>query len=257
MSIRIWSLVVCASLPVWALAQPLQFVSSARSADTAGRTQTTAVANASATAEISLSDRRVLPLFGELPKTTAQLGEEIQFLMDCDQNFASRTEASDFFAARGWDYLNGGQLDTAAHRFNLAWLLNDHNSEAFWGLGVICYQQNKLPDAVRVMRKGLAVADTNTVLMTDLATVQIKQFQLTQEQTYLTEADTLLQRANVLNPKNPTTLLKLSLAKFSRADYAGAWEFFHQARSIDIGSIDIIYLGELQAKMPDPTGFFK
>lgn len=257
MSVRIWSLVIYVSLPVWAWAQPLQFVSSARSADTAGRGQTTAVANASATANVSLADRRILPLFGEFPKTAGQIGEEIKFLMDCDQNFTSRLEASDFFAARGWDYLKDGQLDTAAHRFNLAWLLNDRNAESYWGLGVICYQQDKLPEAVRVLRKGLAVADTNVVLMTDLATVQIKQFQLTHELIALDEADTLLQRANALSPKNATILLKLSLSRFAHADYTGAWDFFHQAHVIDIGAIDVLYLGELQAKLPDPKGVFK
>ncbi len=255
--IKIWSLVVYVSLPVWAWAQPLQFVSSARSADTAGRGQTTAVANASATAEISLADRRILPLFGELPKTAGQIDEEIKFLMDCDQSFTSRHEASDFFAARGWDYLNGGQLDTAAHRFNLAWLLNDRNAESYWGMGVICYQQNKLPDAARILRKGLAVADTNVVLMTDLATVQIKQFQLNQDAIALEEADTLLQRANALSPKSAPILLKLSLSRFAYADYAGAWDFFHQAHVIDIGAIDVLYLSELQAKLADPKGIFK
>ena len=257
MSVKIWSLVVYVSMPVWAWAQPLQFVSSARSADTAGRGQTTTVVSSSVTADISLADRRVLPLFGELPKTTAQLDEEIKFLMDCDQSFGSRNEASDFFAARGWDYINSGQLDTAAHRFNLAWLLNDRNAESYWGLGVICYQHNKLPDAVRVLRKGLAVADTNVMLMTDLATVQIKQFQLNQDATALEEADTLLSRANALSPKSATILLKLSLSRFAHADYAGAWDFFHQAHVIDISAIDVLYLGELQAKLADPKGIFR
>lgn len=246
----LWSI---AFFPALVDAQSSQLITSAR---TAGASATTAGRTTSATAT-TLQNARVLPLFGEQSKTAEQIGQEIQFLNSCDQNFASRPEASQFFAARGWEYIAESQLDTAAYRFNLAWLLNPKNADAYWGLGVVCYQQNKLPDAVRMLKKGLVVADTNAVLMTDLATVQIKQYELTRDTTDLREAETLLHRSVALLPANATAMMKLSLVNYVRADYKQAWEYFHKARTIDISALDLVYLNDLMAKLPDPQGLFK
>lgn len=104
-----WSLVV---LPYLALAQPRPLMTSARpaSARTESRTVTE---QPSPTTDLQPAETlaateaagpiNTLPLFGERAKTSEQIDAEVHFLNDCDQNFASRAEASDFFAARGWD----------------------------------------------------------------------------------------------------------------------------------------------------------
>lgn len=255
-----WTLV---ALPFLSVAQPRQLIISARSGDSARPARTTLEETAHP-AESAATDGsadtggtvNTLPLFGERPKTAAQIDEEIHFLNDCDRNFSSRSEASSFFSARGWDYVSSGQLDTAAHRFNLAWLLNNQNSDAYWGLGVICYQKNLLADAIRMLRRGVAVDDSNTVLMTDLATVVLKQYQEKPNADLLTEAESQLQKAISQNP-NALSLQKLSLVNFFKADYAKAWDYFHQARNLDLSVLDLSYLNELLAKQPDPKGVFK
>ena len=267
MNVRIkliqWTLV---ALPLLSAAQPKQFITSARSDDSIRRANDTKsrsnlatpvveAAPADAT-ELSADALKVLPLFGERPKTSAQIDEEIHFLNDCDRNFATRREASSFFADRGWDYVASGQLDTAAYRFNLSWLLDDKNADALWGLGVVSYQKNQFTDAVRLLRKGLAVDDSNTVLLTDLATVEIKCHQQKPDDDLLIQAEKHLQRALNMNP-NALSYQKLSVVHYLRANYGKAWEFFHQARSLDISSLDIAYLNELLAKQPDPKGVFK
>ena len=255
-------------LPFLSAAQPRQLIISARSGDSIRPTQPTqrsteaitqqpAEAVSTDVAEPASGPANSLPLFGERPKTTEQIDAEIHFLNDCDRNFASRPEASDFFSARGWDYVASGQLDTATHRFNLSWLLNDHNGDAYWGLGVVCYQKNQLPQAIRMLRKGLAVADSNVALMTDLATVEIKQYQDKPVAELLTEAEGHLQRAVGLNPANAPAFQKLSVVYYLKADYMKSWEYFHQAYSLDLSILDIGYLNELLDKQPDPNGKFK
>ena len=263
MSVRIkliqWTLI---ALPLLSAAQTKEFIISARSGDSvrqsnAGRTNSESIAH---TAEAGLESDggaiNTLPLFGERAKTMAQIDADIHFLNDCDKNFASRPEASTFFAARGWDYIAGGQLDTAAHRFNLSWLLNHKNVDAYWGLGVVCYQKDQLPDAIRMMRKGLAVDDSNTVLLTDLATVEIKQYQQKPDDEMLAQAENHLQRAVAVSP-SAQSYQKLSVVYFLKANYGKAWEHYHQARALDLSSLDIGYLNELLAKQPDPQGIFK
>lgn len=267
MSVRIkliqWTLI---ALPLLSAAQTKEFIISARSGDSvrqsnASRNNSESVAHSTEAAPtVGLESEggtiNTLPLFGERAKTTAQIDADIHFLNDCDRNFASRPEASNFFAARGWDYIADGKLDTAAHRFNLSWLLNHKNVDAYWGLGVVCYQKDQLPDAIRMMRKGLAVDDSNAVLLTDLATVEIKQFQQKPEDDMLAQAENHLQRAVAVNP-SASSYQKLSVVYYLKANYGKAWEYYHQARTLDLTSLDIGYLNELLAKQPDPQGVFK
>ena len=259
-------------LPLFAVAQPKQLVTSARSGDSvrqsgnsrnttgqrtpaAGETPT---ATETATTDVVVGESiNTLPLFGERPKTTAQIDEEIHFLNDCDRNFGSRPEASEFFAARGWDYVADGQLDTAAYRFNLSWLLNDRNVDAYWGLGVVSYQKNDLPGAIRLLKKGLDVADTNIVLMADLATLQLKNYQEKKDPADLTEAETLLLKTVSLNPNSAASYQKLAVVNLLKSDYEKSWTYFHQARTLDLSVLDLSFLNELLAKLPDPKGIFK
>ncbi len=264
-------------LPFRIVAQSTPLITSARTVDSANNRKPTAKqafvadkgltpeASASAAAATAAASTAVeskvaahlLPLFGERSKSTEQIEHDIRFLSDCDQNFSSRQEASQFFAARGWDYINDGQLDTAAYRFNLAYLLNEKNADAYWGLGVVCYQQEKHSDAIRMLKKGLAYADTNTVLMTDLATVEIKFFQQTKNQQLLSDAETILNQAITIDPANATAHIEMSLLWYTKGEYEKAWDALHKARAIDLSVVDLAFLGDLLAKMPDPKGFFK
>lgn len=249
-------------LPILAMAQPKQLITSVRNNATTAPTQaeshtTSADGDVNTTLGAPVTGNiNTMPLFGERAKTSEQIDQEIRFLNDCDRNFATRPEASSFFADRGWDYIASGQLDTAAYRFNLAWLLNDINADAYWGLGVVCYQKNQLPDAIRMLKRGLAVADSNATLMTDLATVQIKYHQEHNNPDILTDAEVILQRAVSVNP-SASAYQKLSLVNYLKADYGKAWAYFHQARSLDLATLDLNYLNDLLAKQPDPKGLFK
>lgn len=255
--------------PLFAVAQPRQLITSARSGDSvrqASSDKRTTEERKQASKETSTNETNtdvvggsvnLLPLFGERPKTAAQIDEEIHFLNDCDRNFASRPEASDFFAARGWDYVADGQLDTATHRFNLSWLLNNRNPDAYWGLGVVSYQKNDIPGAIRLLKKGLIVADTNVVLMDDLAALQIKNYQQKKDPTDLAESERLLLKIVALNPASASSYQKLSVVNYLKADYEKSWDYFHQARTLDLSILDLEFLNELLAKQPDPKGVFK
>lgn len=253
-------------LPLLSAAQTRPLITSARSGDTVRQSKperpgdetiaNDAGAAVTEAATVSQASLNILPLFGERTKTAGQIDQEIHFLNDCDRNFASRSEASAFFSTRGWDYITDGQLDTAAYRFNLSWLLDNKNVDAYWGLGVVCYQKDHLVDAIRMLKKGLMIADSNLVLLTDLATVEIKHFQQKQDKRTLDDAQTHLTQAVSLKP-NATAYQKLSLISFLRADYPKAWEYFHQAREIDLSQLDLTYLNDLLAKLPDPQGVFK
>lgn len=200
----------------------------------------------------------LLPLFGEFEKTDAQKAVDEEFLRACDANFKTRSEASEFFATRAWEYLSEGEKDTATYRFNLAYLLDDENAEAYWGLGVIAYQNEKYAQAIDLMNRGLEIEDDdNVTLIVDLSTVYIKCFTVDAEKEDLRKAFELLTKALMKQPESANALMQLSLAKLLNNEVDEAWERFHQGYELDPDNASIEILEGLLAKKEDPRGIFK
>lgn len=232
-------------LPALGWSQTLQFASATRSLDT------------NEAKALTLTERQTLPFFGEQRKTSEQIDKEIRFLSDCDKMFANREEASSFFAARAWEYIQEGQLDTAAYRFNLAYLLNEKNVDSYWGLGVVSYQKNQLEEAASILRRGVELAPTNVPLMVDLSTIELRNFTQTAKPEDLEDSYKLLKYAASLDSTYAQTFFNLASAEFYRADYPKAWEALHTGRKLNFQLVDFEFVSLLRAKLDDPEGFFK
>ncbi|MFN8353020.1 MAG: tetratricopeptide repeat protein [Spirosomataceae bacterium] len=204
-----------------------------------------------------ISNLHIVPLFGELPRSTFQKKEDERFFQNCDKLFPNRQEASAFFAERAWDYLKEGELDTAVYRFNLAYLLNPNSAEAYWGLGVISFHRNDLPEAIRLLGKGLVVEPKNAPLMVDLATLHLNYFKQKNDTLDITKAEHLLNQSIAIEPNNANAYLKLSIAEFYQQHYDEAWADLHKCRQLDLSSLDLTFLAELKSKKEDPQGVFK
>jgi tetratricopeptide (TPR) repeat protein len=207
--------------------------------------------------QVILENPHLHPFFGEIPRTEEQIKQDEAFVADCKKNFKSKAEASQFFASRAWDYLATSQMDTAVHRFNLAWLLNDDNVEVYWGLGVVSYQKGNLVDAIRFMEKGRRIDPSNVTLLVDLATVRLKCFMNDAQTAHLKEANELLEKATKLSPDFAEAYQKWSLTAFQEGKFDQAWIFFHKSYTLEPESIDQNFLTELLGKQPDPKGVFK
>ena len=202
-------------------------------------------------------DIRYVPLFGSKQEAEVQMINLTDFLIQCDKSFKNRLDASKFFADRGWEYLNEGLLDTATYRFNLCFLLNQDNSDAFWGLGSISYQKGKYEESTKLLRKSLELSPENSILMVDIATVQLACFKENKNCDDINDALKLLERSLQLDSTNANGWLKYSIAEYQLEHYEKAWEYLHKCRLLDISFIDTTYLQELLAKQSDPLGIFK
>ncbi|KAA6440260.1 hypothetical protein FEM33_06550 [Dyadobacter flavalbus] len=234
-------------LPVLGFAQNTHLASASPNTD----------ANVAQKKPLELKERRVLPLFGEAGKTSEQIDHEIKFLSECDRSFSSRTEASNFFAARAWEYLQEGALDTACYRFNLAHLLNDKNVEAYWGLGVVSYQRENWTDAKRMLSRGINIQNDNVALLVDLSTVDLKLYALTNRKEDLDEAGKLLKHATELDSTYALGQYNLALLHYNLNEPEKSWEYLHRGRALDFSLMNLDFVELLKAKMPDPQGFFK
>ncbi len=199
----------------------------------------------------------IIPLFGNRAKSLTQKAADESFLKNCDESFKDRSEACRFFCERGWEYLAEGELDTAMYRFNLAYMLNCHCSDTFWGMGVVCFQQNKVGEAIKLLNMGLDEDPKNAALLADLATLHINLYKQNKSEGDLKRALQLLNNSAEKDPANATTQLRFALAEFERGDFEKSWVHVHKCRTLDMDSLDLEFLKNLQAKMPDPMGVFR
>jgi hypothetical protein len=79
---------------------------------------------------------RLLPKYGNKPKTKDQLAADNQLIEDYIKQEGSRSKASEVLIKIGFNYLYKGDIRTAMYRFNQAWLLDPENENVFWGWGL-------------------------------------------------------------------------------------------------------------------------
>ena len=204
------------------------------------------------------ADIKVCPLFGEVTKSECQKAIDKDFLEMCDKNFKTRDEASSFFSARAWEYLAEGEKDTATYRFNLAWLLDSTQTDSYWGLGVIEYQKEHYPAAIKLMQTGLAMSETdNITLMVDLATVYIKCFTIDQNPEDMAKSFDLLDKAIAIQPQYANAYMQMALAKLINGKIDDAWINFHKGYELDPESASPDILHELLSQKDDPEQLFR
>ena len=213
-------------------------------------------AAAVATREAVLSGRSQ-PLFGGLSAVQAEQALGPTTVASLAGSFASRAEASLFFSRKGYEYLAENQRDTAAYRFNLAWVLDPNNAEAYHGLGVVASSAPSPEQSIELLEKGLALAPTNSPLLADLGTSYLIRYEQEKKKKDLKTGTELLQKATTQDPANAAAWQQLARAYYYQEQYAEAWKAVHQGQSTSIASVDFSLIADLLTKMPDPQGTFK
>ncbi|UYZ62568.1 tetratricopeptide repeat protein [Hymenobacter weizhouensis] len=213
--------------------------------------------NQSAPAAASAASR-LQPLFGGLSPEQAAQVVGAKFLADIERSFASRAEASRFFSIKGYEYLQENQPDTAAYRFNLAWVLDPKNPDAYRGLGIVVSSRpGGTDEAISLLSRGLALDPKNALLLSDLGASHLIRYDQSKKKKDLTTATTLLGQAVAQDATNAVAWGQLARAQYLQEQYAQAWESVHKAQAISMAAIDFGLLTELMAKLPDPQGKFK
>lgn len=250
-SLKTISLALAASLLLELLvAAPAQAQRKGRATNADGSLTTT-------TAPTPVRAARLQPLFGGLsPAQATQIIGEAQ-LKAIAASFASPAEASAFFTTKGFEYLSENKPDTAAYRFNLAWLLNPQNAEAYRGLGIVASAQPSPDAAIGLLIKGLALAPQNTQLMSDLGASYLIRYGQAKKKKDLAAGFDLLQRATAADPTNANAWQQLARGLYYQEKYPEAWAAIHKGQVLSVSSLDFGLISDLQAKLPDPQGMFK
>jgi len=203
--------------------------------------------------------QRLQPLYGGLAPAQAQQAVGAAVLADVDRSFASRPEASKFFSNKGFEYLNENQPDTATVRFNLAWVLDPKNPDPYRGLAVLLSRRpDAAPQAIQALvLQGLAVAPTNSPLLTDAANLTLANYETSKKKKELQQATDYTQRALLADSTNANAWQTQARIHYYQENYAEAWKDVRKGQNLSLTSLDFTFLSELMAKMPDPEGKFK
>jgi tetratricopeptide (TPR) repeat protein len=212
---------------------------------------------ASAATDIPLASRRLQPLFGGLTPAQAEQLLGASFVTKLSSSFASRAEASRFFSTKGYEYLAESQTDTAAYRFNLAWLLDPSNADAYHGLGIVASTAPSPDQALDLLTKGQALAPTNAALLSDLGAVYLIRYQQTKKKKDLTTGTELLEKSTTQDATNAAGWQQLARAYYYQEKYPQAWEAVHKGQTSNLASLDFDLINDLKAQLPDPQGKFK
>ena len=207
--------------------------------------------------DVPLATRRLQPLFGGLTPAQAEQVLGAPFITSLTNSFASRAEASRFFSTKGYEYLSESQTDTAAYRFNLAWVLDPNNADAYHGLGIVASNAATPDQSIELLTKGLTLTPANSALLSDLGATYLIRYQQTKKKKDLTTGTELLEKATTQDAANAAGWQQLARAYYYQEKYPQAWEAVHKGQTSNLASLDFELISDLKAKLPDPQGTFK
>lgn len=120
----------------------------------------------------SAQDQNLLPKYGSQPKSEALKAADAKFISATDEEYhGDRNKASADLASRGWQYLSQQDFEDAMRRFNQAWLLNNNNGTALWGMGAVEGGLGRLDESLKLFAEADKLIGDNLNFSVDYARV--------------------------------------------------------------------------------------
>lgn len=197
----------------------------------------------------------LLPKYGPTPKNEAYKAADQQFLATIDEHYKSdRKRASNEIATRGWQALRQGLVDEAMRRFNQAWLLNNSNGVALWGMGAI--QANKpgqLEEALKLFSEAAPFNAGDVDFSTDYAKTMGMAGAETNNEALLKDAFSRFSQVHAKAPQHAINLQNWAITYFYIGNYVEAWKKIELAEATPRrADLDPRFIAALQSQMPRP-----
>jgi len=164
----------------------------------------------------------LLPMYGEQIKCEQQKKIDEQFLKECDKQFKSRTDASDYYVSKGWEYFYKNDFDTSMKRFNQAWLLDKTNADIFWGFGNILGMKKQFKESIPLLEKSIQLNPKNPKVYESVSTSYGQLFFQTKNVKYLNLSIANLKKSVKIDSQNSGAYAQL----------AKAYAYFYQKDSL-------------------------
>jgi tetratricopeptide (TPR) repeat protein len=199
-------------------------------------------------------DRNLLPKYGNLPKADWQKSADDAYIKATDSEYhGDRKKASTDTAMRGWQLLAGGDFEGAMRRFNQAWLLNNKNGIALWGMAAVETEWGKLDESLKLFAEAEKFVGNEINFLVDYSRAVGMTGVKRKDDALIKDAygrfESIYQKA----PQNGRNLKNWAMTLFAEGKYPEAWAKVKLAESTtDKGHFDPNFLADLQAPMPRP-----
>ncbi len=200
-----------------------------------------------------------LPMYGAVKRNDKMLEADGEFIRGVVERLGSGEKGSVYLAERGWESYNRDDQGTAIKRFNQAWLLDEKNSQAYYGCALVVSKRGRLQQGIRLMEKALELSPADAAVMSDLAYSYALAGQgylldkNLQDLAFLEKSEILFSKASALAPDKSALFAHWAVARYHYGDFTGAWQKVKRARELEGDKeIDGEFLKALQEKMPDP-----
>jgi len=199
-------------------------------------------------------DINLLPKYGSIQKNEAQLAADAKFIAAVDEQYkGNRKKASQDVSVRGWQFLRQGNVGDAMRRFNQAWLLDDSNGVALWGMAAIQGVAQNYADAVKLFAEAEPLIGGDIDFSVDYAKTIGFAGVASKDRVLVDDAFGRFARLNERAPQHVMNLQNWAVTLFYVGNYSEAWNKVKLAEATPRGNeLDQNFIAALQSKMPRP-----
>jgi tetratricopeptide (TPR) repeat protein len=196
----------------------------------------------------------LLPKYGLVKKNEEQLEADKKFLASMDEQYkGDRKKAAENSAIDGWDFLRQGKTNDAMRTFNQAWLLDNKNGLALWGMAAIQGNAGIMKDALKLFSEAERYLPDDINFAIDRSRTIGLAAWATKNETLFQDA---FKRYKLIYKREPQNILNLqnwALILYYKANYAEAWKKIKLAEATPRGDeLDQQFITMLQNKMQRP-----
>ena len=202
----------------------------------------------------SAQDMNLQPKYGSLPKNDAQKAADAKFIVSIDNYYkGDRKKGAEDVSSRGWQFLRQSNPLEAMKRFNQAWLLDNTNGNALWGMAAIQAGSGKIDESLKLFAEAEGFVGNDIDFSVDYAKALGVAGAQTKNEALLKDAFARFALLYEKAPQHTLNLQNWAITLFYVGNYAEAWKTVKLAEATPRRSeLDPRFLEALQSKMPRP-----
>ena len=148
----------------------------------------------------------LLPMYGEVKKCKQQIDSDKEFILESQKKFGDNKKASEYYVSKGWEYFYDNDNDTSMKRFNQAWLLDNTNSQTYWGFGNLLGRSNKFEESLKYLKKSIEIDPNKPEVYECIAVSYGQLFYKSKDEKFLNLRIENLKKAMKIEPRNGKVL---------------------------------------------------
>ncbi len=199
-------------------------------------------------------DINILPKYGSLSKNETQELADKQFLAEIDQRYKGNKKiAANDVSRTGWTFLQQGDTVNAMRRFNQAWMIDNTNGFALWGMAAISSFKGNSEQALKLFSEAEPFMNNDIDFAVDYA--RSVGFAGVQSNNKKLIQDALLNFSKIHKraPQHTLNLQNWAIILFSTNNFTEAWEKIKLAEATPRhAELDKRFIAALQTKMARP-----